>query len=216
MAEMVKEGFLRARVDGKFVDLDDPPELDKQKKHTIEIVVDRLVAKPADDEDYRKRLADSIETATRVSGGLIILSVADGPEEVLSANYACPDCGTSLTEITPRLFSFNSPYGACPACSGLGTILKADPERLVLAPEKSIEERGDRDPEAGLDELALAADGDPRQALQVQARPALREAARRRPGRSSSMGRGRTRSSSPMSPRRGSTTGAPPSKASSR
>ena len=81
MAEMVKEGFLRARVDGKFVDLDDPPELDKQKKHTIEIVVDRLVAKPADDEEYRKRLADSIETATRVSGGLIVLSVADGPEE---------------------------------------------------------------------------------------------------------------------------------------
>ncbi len=139
MAEMVKEGFLRARVDGKFVDLDDPPELDKQKKHTIEIVVDRLVAKPADDEEYRKRLADSIETATRVSGGLIVLSVADGPEEVLSANYACPDCGTSLTEITPRLFSFNSPYGACSACSGLGTNLKVDPERLVVDPGKSIE-----------------------------------------------------------------------------
>ncbi|MEP6801741.1 MAG: excinuclease ABC subunit UvrA, partial [Acidobacteriota bacterium] len=121
-------------------DLDDPPELDKQKKHTIELVVDRLVAKPAADEEYRKRLADSIETATRVSGGLVTLSVADGPEEVLSANYACPDCGTSLTEITPRLFSFNSPYGACPDCSGLGTILKADPERLVVAPEKSIED----------------------------------------------------------------------------
>ncbi len=121
------------------MDLDDPPELDKQKKHTIEIVVDRLVAKPAEDEEYRKRLADSIETATRVSGGLIVLSVADGPEEVLSANYACPDCGTSLTEITPRLFSFNSPYGACPACSGLGTNLKADPDRLVVDPERSIE-----------------------------------------------------------------------------
>jgi len=139
MAEMVKEGFLRARVDGKFVDLDDPPELDKQKKHTIEIVVDRLVSKPGEDEEYRKRLADSIETATRVSGGLIVLSVTDGPEEVLSANYACPDCGTSLTEITPRLFSFNSPYGACAACSGLGTNLKADPERLVAEPAKSIE-----------------------------------------------------------------------------
>jgi excinuclease ABC subunit A len=138
MAEMVKEGFLRARIDGKLVELDDPPELDRQKKHTIEVVVDRLVAKPERDEEYRKRLADSIETATRVSGGLVILSVADGPEEVLSANYACPDCGTSLTEITPRLFSFNSPYGACPKCSGLGTILKADPERLVIAPEKSI------------------------------------------------------------------------------
>ncbi len=138
MAEMVKEGFLRARIDGEFVDLDDPPQLDKQKKHTIELVVDRLVSKRADDEEYKKRLADSIETATRVSGGLVTIAVAEGPEEVLSANYACPDCGTSLTEITPRLFSFNSPYGACPKCSGLGTILKADPERLVVAPEKSI------------------------------------------------------------------------------
>jgi excinuclease ABC subunit A len=140
MAEMLKEGFLRARIDGAYVDLDDPPELDKQKKHTIELVVDRLVAKKADDDDYRQRLASSIETAIRVSGGLVTLSVADGPEEVLSANYACPDCGTSLTEITPRLFSFNSPYGACSACSGLGTILKVDPERLVVAPEKSIED----------------------------------------------------------------------------
>ncbi len=140
MAEMVKEGFLRARVDGKMVDLEDPPELDKQKKHTIEVVVDRLVAKAASDEEYKKRLADSIETATRVSGGLVILSVQDGPEEVLSANYACPDCGTSLTEITPRLFSFNSPYGACTKCSGLGTILKVDPDSLVVAPEKSIED----------------------------------------------------------------------------
>src|SRR5215813_2450218 len=139
MAEMLKEGFLRARIDGKFHDLEDPPELDKQKKHTIELVVDRLVAKPAADEDYRKRLADSIETATRVSGGLVTISVAAGPEEVLSANYACPDCGTSLTEITPRLFSFNSPYGACTQCSGLGTILKADPERLVIDPGRSIE-----------------------------------------------------------------------------
>jgi excinuclease ABC subunit A len=140
MAEMVKEGFLRARVDGQLVDLDDPPELDKQKKHTIEIVVDRLVARAPDDDAYRQRLADSIETAARVSGGLIVLSVADGPEEVLSANYACPDCGTSLTEVTPRLFSFNSPYGACTSCSGLGTNLKADPERLVQDPSKSIED----------------------------------------------------------------------------
>ena len=153
-----------------------PPELDKQKKHTIEIVVDRLVAKPADDEEYRKRLADSIETATRVSGGLIVLSVADGPEEVLSANYACPDCGTSLTEITPRLFSFNSPYGACAACSGLGTNLKVDPERLVVDPGPVHRERRDRDPEAGLDQLALAPDGDAREALQVPARRALRQA----------------------------------------
>ena len=138
MSEMLKEGFLRARIDGKFYDLEDPPQLEKQKKHTIELVVDRLVSKPSGDEEYKKRLATSIETATRVSGGLVTISVTDGPEEVLSANYACPDCGTSLSEITPRLFSFNSPYGACSKCSGLGTILKADPERLVVAPEKSI------------------------------------------------------------------------------
>src|SRR5262249_3997801 len=140
MAEMRKEGFLRARIDGQLYDLDDPPELDKQKKHTIEVVVDRLVSKNADDEDYGKRLADSIETAIRVSGGLVTISVTNGPEEVLSANYACPDCGTSLTEITPRLFSFNSPFGACTKCSGLGTILKADPERLVASPEKAIQD----------------------------------------------------------------------------
>jgi excinuclease ABC subunit A len=138
MAQMVREGFLRARVDGELVDLESPPDLDKQKKHTIEVVVDRLVAKGPADAEYAKRLADSIETALRVSGGLVVLLKADGSEDVLSANYACPDCGTSLTEITPRLFSFNSPYGACAKCSGLGTILKADPDRLVAEPEKSI------------------------------------------------------------------------------
>jgi excinuclease ABC subunit A len=138
MAQMVREGFLRARVDGEMADLESPPELDKQKKHTIEVVVDRLVAKGPADAEYAKRLADSIETALKVSGGLVVLLKADGSEEVLSANYACPDCGTSLTEITPRLFSFNSPYGACAKCSGLGTILKADPDRLVSEPEKSI------------------------------------------------------------------------------
>ncbi|HET9794926.1 MAG TPA: excinuclease ABC subunit UvrA [Thermoanaerobaculia bacterium] len=138
MAQMVREGFLRARVDGRMEDLESPPELDKQKKHTIEVVVDRLVAKGSADAEYAKRLADSIETALRVSGGLVVLLKADGSEDVLSANYACPDCGTSLAEITPRLFSFNSPYGACAKCSGLGTILKADPERLVSEPEKSI------------------------------------------------------------------------------
>ena len=141
MAEMVKEGFLRARVDGKFVDLDDPPELDKQKKHTIEIVVDRLVAKPGEDEEYRKRLADSIETATRVSGGLIVLSVADGPEEVLSANYACPDCGTSLDgdHAAPVLVQLPLRRVHRPARAS-GTNLKADPERLVQDPSKSIED----------------------------------------------------------------------------
>ncbi len=177
MAEMRKEGFLRARIDGELYDLDDPPDLDKQKKHTIEVVVDRLVSKSAGDEDYGKRLADSIETAIRVSGGLVTIAVADGPEEVLSANYACPDCGTSLTEITPRLFSFNSPYGACTACSGLGTILKADPDRLVVGSGKVDRRRRNRDPEARLDELARAPDGDAREALQIPPGSAVREAA---------------------------------------
>jgi excinuclease ABC subunit A len=144
MEEMVKQGFLRARVNGKMVDLESPPDLDKQKKHTIEVVVDRLVVKRDDDE--RRRLADSLETATRVGKGLVTIATVgakpDSPttDETLSTSYACPDCGTSLTEITPRLFSFNSPFGACPACSGLGTVQKVDPERLVPDPSKSIRE----------------------------------------------------------------------------
>ncbi len=144
MEEMVKQGFLRARVNGKMVDLENPPDLDKQKKHTIEVVVDRLVVKR--DDEARRRLADSLETATRVGKGLVTIATLgpkpDSPttDETLSTSYACPDCGTSLTEITPRLFSFNSPFGACPACSGLGTVQKVDPERLIPDPSKSIRE----------------------------------------------------------------------------
>jgi excinuclease ABC subunit A len=147
MEEMVKQGFLRARVNGKMVDLESPPELDKQKKHTIEVVVDRLVVKR--DDDTRRRLADSLETATRVGKGLVTIATiatlgakpdSATSDETLSTSYACPDCGTSLTEITPRLFSFNSPFGACPSCSGLGTVQKVDPERLIPDPSKSIRE----------------------------------------------------------------------------
>jgi excinuclease ABC subunit A len=141
MAEMVKQGFLRARVNGAMVDLESPPDLDKQKKHTIEVVVDRLVVKR--DDETRRRVADSLETATKVAGGLVTIAVvksADGrtDDETLSTSYACPDCGTSLTEITPRLFSFNSPFGACPECSGLGSVKTADPERVVPDPSLSI------------------------------------------------------------------------------
>ncbi|MDL1949687.1 excinuclease ABC subunit UvrA [Acidobacteria bacterium ACD] len=142
MAEMVKQGFLRARVDGTVVDLAEPPELDKQKKHTIEVVVDRLVVRR--DDETRQRLASSLETATRVADGLVTIAVPRGAgsedtaDETLSTRYACPDCGTSLTEITPRLFSFNSPYGACPDCSGLGSVKEIDPEALVPDPSLSI------------------------------------------------------------------------------
>jgi excinuclease ABC subunit A len=139
LAEMLKQGFLRARVNGEMVDLESPPELDKQKKHTIEIVVDRLAVKR--DDESRRRLADSLETATKVGKGLVTIATL-GPgapsEETLSTSYACPDCGTSLAEITPRLFSFNSPFGACPDCSGLGSVKRADPERIIPDPSKSI------------------------------------------------------------------------------
>src|SRR4051812_38602235 len=137
MLQMVKEGFTRAVVDGEMIELSDPPTLDKQKKHTIDVVIDRLVVK----EGIEQRLADSLETATRVAKGLVkILYAADNREELLSQNYACPDCGISIGEITPRLFSFNSPYGACPKCSGLGVLLEVDEKKIVPDPSKSLED----------------------------------------------------------------------------
>ena len=137
MLQMVKEGFTRAIVNGQMIEVADPPVLDKQKKHTIDIVIDRLVVK----EGIGQRLADSLETATRVTKGLVkILYAEDNREELLSQNYACPDCGISIGEITPRLFSFNSPYGACPGCSGLGVLLEMDERKIVPDPTKSINE----------------------------------------------------------------------------
>jgi excinuclease ABC subunit A len=136
LAQMAREGFLRARIDGQMVELSgEPPALDKQKKHSIDIVIDRLVVKPG----IEKRLADSIETAIKVSGGLVVLAPEGAAEETLSQSYSCVECGTSLTEITPRLFSFNSPYGACPTCSGLGSLMGVDPEKIVPDPERSID-----------------------------------------------------------------------------
>ncbi len=123
LQQMAREGFIRARIDGETVDLSgEPPTLDKKKKHTIEIVVDRLVVKPG----IEKRVAESLETALKVAKGLVVLAPREMPEEPLSQKYACADCGTSLTAITPRLFSFNSPYGACSDCSGLGTLMGVD------------------------------------------------------------------------------------------
>ncbi len=135
LQQMAREGFLRARIDGQMVELaGEPPNLDKQKKHSIDIVIDRIVVKTG----IGKRLADSIETALKVAGGLVVLAPEGAVEETLSQNYSCSECGTSLTEITPRLFSFNSPYGACPTCSGLGTLMGVDPEKIVPDPERSI------------------------------------------------------------------------------
>jgi excinuclease ABC subunit A len=170
MLQMVKEGFTHGIVDGEEIELSSPPTLDKQKKHTIDIRIDRIVVK----EGIAQRLADSLETATRVTKGLVkikyhpgvIPSRADGEgspaetgrrrksegdpstslgmtlpdEELMSQSYACPDCGVSIGEITPRLFSFNSPYGACQRCSGLGMLLEVDERKIVPDPALSIEE----------------------------------------------------------------------------
>ena len=135
LGQMAREGFLRARIDGTTYDLSgELPALDKQKKHTIDIVIDRIVVKPG----IEKRLADSLETSLKVSGGLVVLAPEGAAEETLSQSYACAECGSGLTEITPRLFSFNSPYGACPTCSGLGTLMGVDPEKIVPDRERSI------------------------------------------------------------------------------
>jgi excinuclease ABC subunit A len=135
LAQMAREGFMRARIDGQMVELaGEPPNLDKQKKHSIDIVIDRLVVKPG----IEKRLSGSLETALKVSGGLVVLAPEGSAEETLSQSYSCVECGTSLTEITPRLFSFNSPYGACPTCSGLGTLMGVDEDKIVPDPERSI------------------------------------------------------------------------------
>ena len=133
-AQMVREGFVRARVDGEIVDAAEPPELDKKRKHTVEAVVDRLSVR----DGVAARLADSLETALRVGEGLARAVVSENREITLSARHACPQCGFSLTEVSPRLFSFNSPQGACPTCSGLGFLREVDPEKLVLDPERTL------------------------------------------------------------------------------
>ncbi|MBQ7331515.1 MAG: excinuclease ABC subunit UvrA [Oscillospiraceae bacterium] len=130
-----KQGFARVRVDGILYDLTEEIALEKNKKHTIELVVDRLVLK----EGLRRRLTDSIETACAHSEGLVVIQLADSGEELsFSQNYACEDCGVSLTELEPRMFSFNNPAGACPHCTGLGFQLVADPDLVIPDKSKSI------------------------------------------------------------------------------
>ena len=131
-----KSGFVRVRVDGNIYDLSESISLEKNKKHSIEIVVDRLVLK----EEIRSRLTDSLETAVALSGGLAIIDVIDGEEILFSQNYACPEHGISIEELTPRMFSFNNPYGACETCTGLGTFLKVDPDMVIPNKELSIKQ----------------------------------------------------------------------------
>ena len=132
--DMVKQGFIRVRIDGTVYPLGETPALEKNKKHTIEVVVDRLIVRA----DIQKRLTDSLETAMHLSGGLAVVSVIEGEDMLFSQNYACPDCNISIEELTPRMFSFNNPYGACPTCTGLGTLLKVDPAIVVPDPTKSL------------------------------------------------------------------------------
>ena len=128
-----RSGYVRARVDGNLYELDEEIKLEKNKKHTIEIVVDRLIIRP----DIQQRLTDSVETASGLTGGMVVINLLREEQDLMfSQNYACEDCGISIEELTPRMFSFNNPFGACPTCTGLGSQLKADPDLIV--PDKSL------------------------------------------------------------------------------
>ena len=131
-----KSGFVRARIDGIVYDLGEKIKLNKNQKHNIEIVVDRLVIK----KDIRSRLVDSLETSLKLAGGLVLIDVIDGEELLFSQNYACPDHGVSMGEISPRTFSFNNPFGACPKCSGLGVYMKFSPDLVIPDERLSINE----------------------------------------------------------------------------
>ena len=137
LENVVKQGFVRVRIDGEIYDAAEAPALAKQKKHNIEVVVDRLILR----EDIRTRLTDSLETALSLSGGIVIADIGPGEREMLfSQNLACPDCGISMEELSPRSFSFNSPFGACPTCAGLGMLQKIDPDLIVPDWGKSLNE----------------------------------------------------------------------------
>lgn len=131
-----KMGYVRVRVDGNVYELDEEIKLEKNKKHSIEIVVDRLTVKP----DMGTRLSDSIETASGISGGTVICDVIGGEEILFSQSFACPEHGVSMEELSPRMFSFNNPYGACPKCTGLGVFKKIDPDLIIPNPELSIKQ----------------------------------------------------------------------------
>lgn len=134
LEEIRREGFSRVRVNGEALDVSEEIRLDKNKKHTIEVVVDRVIVRPGGE----RRLADSLETALKAGQGVAVAAVAGGEEITFSANFACVHCGVSITEISPRLFSFNTPYGACPECTGLGFKKEIDPGLVIPDRRKSI------------------------------------------------------------------------------
>ena len=136
LKQLLADGFVRVRIDGEMHELAEAPALDKNKKHTIEVVVDRLVVK----EGIGSRLADSLETALALAEGMVRVEVVGGESRLFSEQHACIECGISYPEITPRMFSFNNPHGACPDCAGLGTRMYFDPEQVVPNPELSLRE----------------------------------------------------------------------------
>lgn len=134
LEDIRKNGYARVRVDGDIRDITEEIKLERNKKHTIEVVVDRLVVR----DGIAQRLADSLETALNLGGGVVVVQIVDGAELVYSQNFACVDCGISLPEIAPRMFSFNSPYGACPDCTGLGNNMEFDSELVIPDPGKAF------------------------------------------------------------------------------
>ena len=188
IADFMKRGFQRVKIDGEFYEIADAPALDKKLKHDIEVVVDRLVVRP----DMASRLAESFETALELADGLAIVEIADArgegeaPRQILfSSKFACPVSGFTIAEIEPRLFSFNNPFGACPACGGLGSHLTVD--AALVVPDARLTLAQGRHRPVGEIELALLSPdpGGARPALQIPARQALeriaREGARRDP-----------------------------------
>src|SRR5262249_24927144 len=125
---LAKSGYVRARIDGTLYNLDEPIDLDKKKNHSIEIVVDRLMIK----KDIERRLEASVEQATKLANGIVLVAIVDGEERLYSQKMACIDCGISVPTIEPRTFSFNSIYGACETCNGLGVKFDFDPSRIVV------------------------------------------------------------------------------------
>src|SRR5215217_7353446 len=130
LEKLHKEGFIRARIDGEMRQLDEDIELDKRKNHTIEVVVDRLLIK----EGVKDRLTESVRTALRLTGGAVLISIVDGEEKLYSERMACINCGINIASLEPRSFSFNSAYGACKRCQGLGTVMEIDAAKLVPDP----------------------------------------------------------------------------------
>src|SRR4030095_16049127 len=138
LEKLAKDGFLRARVDNELLSLDEEIRLDKRRNHTIEAVVDRLLIKPG----IRERLTDSIRTALKLTNGAVLISIVDGEEKLYSERMACVNCGINVPPLEPRSFSFNSAYGACKRCHGLGTVMETDSLKLIPDPWQTPERLG--------------------------------------------------------------------------